>query len=63
MCSAEPRAGRGWREGAESNSCQMASFFPLKEVGTSCCDAIHKDSVSCGLARAFGIQRLQLVDV
>lgn len=51
LCRALSR--RGWRERADSNSCQMASFFPLKEVGTSCCDMIHKNSVSCGFARAF----------
>ena len=27
--------------------------LPLKEVGTSCCDMIHKNSVSCGFARTF----------
>ena len=48
-----PEQEGGCRERAESNSCQMASFFPLKEVGTSCCDMIHKNSVSCGFARAF----------
>jgi hypothetical protein len=52
LCRALSREGGGGKE-LRATPARWLLFYPLKEVGTSCCDVIHKNSASCGFARAF----------